>query len=118
MSSIGYDPYYTASPYRRWHADAPPRVAVTRGRTPSVYSSHASPLSSSRVQYSSPGRKLPSSSSRASSVELELSQATQISSEFRTVRTKERGQLQDLNDRFAGFIERVHELEQQSDSLY
>ncbi|XP_034085155.1 neurofilament light polypeptide [Gymnodraco acuticeps] len=119
MSSIEYDPYYTASPYRRWYAEAPPRVAVTRGRTHSVYSSHASPLSSSRVQYSSPGRKLlsSSSSSRASSVELELSQATQISSEFRTVRTKERGQLQDLNDRFAGFIERVHELEQQNRAL-
>ncbi|KAI4816341.1 hypothetical protein KUCAC02_008668 [Chaenocephalus aceratus] len=117
MSSIGYDPYYTASPYRRWYAEAPPRVAVTRGRTHSVYSSHASPLSSSRVQYSSPGRKLLSSSSRASSVELELSQATQISSEFRTVRTKERSQLQDLNDRFAGFIERVHELEQQNRAL-
>ncbi|KAK5900699.1 hypothetical protein CgunFtcFv8_025635 [Champsocephalus gunnari] len=128
MSSIGYDPYYTASPYRRGavryadavrYAEAPPRVAVTRGRTHSVYSSHASPLSSSRVQYSSPGRKLlsSSSSSRASSVELELSQATQISSEFRTVRTKERGQLQDLNDRFAGFIERVHELEQQNRAL-
>ncbi|KAK5900694.1 hypothetical protein CgunFtcFv8_025631 [Champsocephalus gunnari] len=100
------------------YAEAPPRVAVTRGRTHSVYSSHASPLSSSRVQYSSPGRKLlSSSSSRASSVELELSQATQISSEFRTVRTKERGQLQDLNDRFAGFIERVHELEQQNRAL-
>ncbi|KAK5878729.1 hypothetical protein CesoFtcFv8_024112 [Champsocephalus esox] len=121
MSSIGYDPYYTASPYRRGavrYAEAPPRVAVTRGRTHSVYSSHASPLSSSRVQYSSPGRKLlSSSSSRASYVELELSQATQISSEFRTVRTKERGQLQDLNDRFAGFIERVHELEQQNRAL-
>ncbi|KAK1884279.1 Neurofilament light polypeptide [Dissostichus eleginoides] len=69
MSSIGYDPYYTASPY-----------SAAMPRLPLVW--------------------------RASSVELELSQATQISSEFRTVRTKERGQLQDLNDRFAGFIER------------
>ncbi|KAK1883411.1 Neurofilament light polypeptide [Dissostichus eleginoides] len=91
MSSIGYDPYYTASPYRRCYAEAPPLLLS--------------------------GRKLLSSSSRASSVELELSQATQISSEFRTVRTKERGQLQDLNDRFAGFIERVHELEQQNRAL-
>ncbi|XP_054468497.1 neurofilament light polypeptide isoform X2 [Anoplopoma fimbria] len=117
MSSIGYDPFYSASPYRRWYAEAPPRVAVTRGRTHSVYSSHASPLSSSRLQYSSPGRVLLSSSSQAASVELELSQAAQISSEFRTVRTQERGQLQDLNDRFAGFIERVRELEQQNRAL-
>ncbi|XP_037608822.1 neurofilament light polypeptide isoform X1 [Sebastes umbrosus] len=117
MSSIGYDPYYSASPYRRWYVEAPPRVVVNRGRTHSVYSSHASPLSSSRHQYSSPGRVLLSSSSQASSLDLELSQAAQISSEFRAVRTQERGQLQDLNDRFAGFIERVRELEQQNRAL-
>ncbi|XP_069560235.1 neurofilament light polypeptide-like [Brachyistius frenatus] len=117
MSSIGYDPYYSTSSYRRWYAEAPPRPVVTRGRTHSAYSSHASPLSSSRLQYSSPGRVLFSSSSPASSLELELSQAAQISSEFRAVRTQERSQLQGLNDRFAGFIERVRELEQQNRAL-
>ncbi|XP_022624878.1 neurofilament light polypeptide-like isoform X1 [Seriola dumerili] len=116
MSSIGYDPYYSTSSYRRWYVEAPPRV-VTRGRTHSIYSSHASPMSSSRLQYSSPGRVLLSSSSPASSLELELSQAAQISSDFRAVRTQERSQLQDLNDRFAGFIERVRELEQQNRAL-
>ncbi|XP_022060549.2 neurofilament light polypeptide [Acanthochromis polyacanthus] len=116
MSSIGYDPYYSTSSYRRWYVEAPPRV-VTRGRTHSAYSSHAAPMSSSRLQYSSPGRVLYSSSSPASSLELELSQAAQISSEFRAVRTQERSQLQDLNDRFAGFIERVRELEQQNRAL-
>ncbi|KAG7498351.1 neurofilament light polypeptide-like [Solea senegalensis] len=117
MSSIGYDPYYPTSSYRRWYVESPPRVVVNRGRTHSVYSSHTSPLSSSRVQYSSPGRVLLSSSSPASSLELELSQAAQISSEFRSVRTQEHRQLQDLNDRFAVFIERVHELEQQNRAL-
>uniref|UniRef100_A0A665X9F6 Neurofilament light n=1 Tax=Echeneis naucrates TaxID=173247 RepID=A0A665X9F6_ECHNA len=107
MSSIGYDPYYSTSSYRRWYVEAPPRVVVTRGRTHSIYSSH----------YSSPSRVLLSSSSPASSLELELSQAAQISSEFRAVRTEERSQLQDLNDRFAGFIERVRELEQQNRAL-
>nr|XP_046232030.1 neurofilament light polypeptide [Scatophagus argus] len=116
MSSIGYDPYYSTSSYRRWIVEPPTRL-VTRGRTHSVYSSHASPLSSSRLQYSSPGRVLLSSSSQASSLELELSQAAQISSEFRAIRTQERSQLQDLNDRFAGFIERVRELEQQNRAL-
>uniref|UniRef100_A0A671X4X2 Neurofilament light chain b n=2 Tax=Sparus aurata TaxID=8175 RepID=A0A671X4X2_SPAAU len=116
MSSLGYDPYYSTSSYRRWYVEAPPRV-VTRGRTHSVYSSHASPLSSSRLQYSSPGRVLLSSSSQASSLELELNQAAQISSDFRAIRTQERSQLQDLNDRFAGFIERVRELEQQNRAL-
>lgn len=117
MSSIGYDPYYSTSSYRRYFAEPPPRVVVTRGRTHSGFSSHASPLSSSRLQYSSPGRVLFSSSSPASSLELELSQAAQISSEFRAVRTQERSQLQELNDRFAGFIERVRELEQQNRAL-
>ena len=116
MSSLGYDPYYSTSSYRRWFVEAPPRV-VTRGRTHSVYSSHASPLSSSRLQYSSPGRVLLSSSSQASSLELELNQAAQISSDFRAIRTQERSQLQELNDRFAGFIERVRELEQQNRAL-
>ncbi|XP_062268219.1 neurofilament light polypeptide [Platichthys flesus] len=116
MSSIGYDPYFPTSSYRRWYVEAPPRVA-TRGRTHSVYSSHASPVSSSRLQYSSPGRGLLSSSSMASSLELELSQASQVSSDFRTVRTQERGQLQELNDRFAGFIDRVRDLEQQNRAL-
>ncbi|XP_041667149.1 neurofilament light polypeptide [Cheilinus undulatus] len=117
MSSIGYDPYYSSSSYRRWYVEAPQRVVMTRGRTHSVYSSHASPMSSSRLQYSSPSRVLLSSSSPASSLELELSQAAQISSEFRTIRTQERSQLQELNDRFAGFIERVRELEQQNRAL-
>lgn len=85
-------------------------MVVTRGRT--HYSSHAS-----RLQYSSPGRVLLSSSSQASSLELELSQAAQISSEFRAVRSQERSQLQELNDRFASFIERVRELEQQNRAL-
>lgn len=108
MSSLGHDPYYSASSYRRWYVEAPARVALTRGRS----------SSSSRLQYSSPARVLSSSSvPQASSLELELSQAAQISSEFRTVRSQERLQLQDLNDRFAGFIERVRELEQQNRAL-
>lgn len=94
-------------------------MAPTRGRTHANYSSHATPLASSRLQYSSPSRVLFSSypSSPVSSLELELSQAAHISSEFRAVRTQERSQLQDLNDRFAGFIERVRELEQQNRAL-
>uniref|UniRef100_A0A3P9M3A9 Neurofilament light n=1 Tax=Oryzias latipes TaxID=8090 RepID=A0A3P9M3A9_ORYLA len=118
MSSLGYDPYYSSSLYKRWY-EPPPRVAPTRGRTHANYSSHATPLASSRLQYSSPSRVLFSSypSSPVSSLELELSQAAHISSEFRAVRTQERSQLQDLNDRFAGFIERVRELEQQNRAL-
>uniref|UniRef100_A0A674ANA8 Neurofilament light chain b n=2 Tax=Salmo trutta TaxID=8032 RepID=A0A674ANA8_SALTR len=120
MSTLGFDPYYSSSSYRRWHVEGAPRGVVTKGRSRSAFSSHASPLSSSvssHLQYFSPGQALHSSMASSSSVELELSQATQVSSEFRTVRTQERAQLQDLNDRFAGFIERVRELEQQNRAL-
>uniref|UniRef100_A0A3Q3X9X1 IF rod domain-containing protein n=1 Tax=Mola mola TaxID=94237 RepID=A0A3Q3X9X1_MOLML len=89
MSSLRYDPFCLSS-HRRWYVEAPACVA-TRGRT--------------------------LSSSQASSVELQLSQAAHISSEFRAVRSQEHSQLQELNDRFAGFIERVRELEQQNRAL-
>ncbi|MCI4386667.1 hypothetical protein PGIGA_G00065160 [Pangasianodon gigas] len=120
MSGIGFDPYYTSS-YKRWYVEsAPPRVA-TRTRSRTVYSSHSSPLSSARLQYSSPGRVSSSSSlllsSAAHPLDLDLSQAAQVSSDLRAVRTQEKAQLQELNDRFAGFIERVHELEQQNRAL-
>lgn len=119
MSGIGFDPYYTSS-YKRWYVEsAPPRVA-TRTRSRTVYSGHSSPLSSTRLHYSSPGRGSSSSlllNSSAHSLELDLSQAAQVSSDLRAVRTQEKAQLQELNDRFAGFIERVHELEQQNRAL-
>nr|XP_032808505.1 neurofilament light polypeptide-like isoform X1 [Petromyzon marinus] len=48
---------------------------------------------------------------------VDLSQAESVGSELRQVRRHEKEQLQGLNDRFAGFIERVHELEQQNKVL-
>ncbi|XP_066502526.1 neurofilament light polypeptide [Hoplias malabaricus] len=118
MSSAGYDPYFSSS-YKRWYVESSPR-APARSRSRTVYSSHTSPLSSARLHYASPGRTTSASmllSSPAHSVELDLCQAAQVSSEFRAVRTQEKAQLQELNDRFAGFIERVHELEQQNRAL-
>ncbi|XP_072005511.1 neurofilament light polypeptide [Engystomops pustulosus] len=112
MSSYSYDPYYSSS-YKRRVVESAPRLHIR--------SSYASP---SRSSYSSSVRRsYASSSSSAGSTfipsadSLDLSQVAAISSDLKIVRTQEKAQLQDLNDRFANFIERVHELEQRNKLL-
>ncbi|XP_066570292.1 neurofilament light chain b [Amia ocellicauda] len=136
---MSYDPYFSSS-YKRRYVDSAPRLVHVSGLRSagaggaggyarSVYSSHSAPLStmssvSSRhhtTQHHQLHRGYGISASSASSLlqaaDLDLSQAAQVSSEFRVVRTQEKAQMQDLNDRFASFIERVHELEQQNKVL-
>ncbi|KAJ8401060.1 hypothetical protein AAFF_G00390170 [Aldrovandia affinis] len=114
MTSLSYDPYFSSSHVKRRYVESSPRVTLRSGggiASRSVYSSHSAPLSSGTSRY---GRGFASSSSPLLGAELDLSQAAQVSSEFRAVRTQEKAQLQDLNDRFVSFIERVRELEQQN----
>ncbi|XP_051955316.1 neurofilament light polypeptide-like [Xyrauchen texanus] len=117
MSAVGFDPYFSSS-YKRWYVESSPRVPQ-RGRSRTTFSAHPPSLSSARLHYASPSRTstslLLSSSGRA--MDMDLSHAAQVSYESRAVRTQEKAQLQDLNDRFAGYIERVHELEQQNRAL-
>uniref|UniRef100_A0A8C1DM10 IF rod domain-containing protein n=1 Tax=Cyprinus carpio carpio TaxID=630221 RepID=A0A8C1DM10_CYPCA len=117
MSAVGFDPYYSSS-YKRWYVESSPRVSQ-RGRSRTTFSAHPPSLSSSRLHYASPSRTSAGLllSSPGRSVDMDISHAAQVSSEVRAVRTQERAQLQDLNDRFAGYIERVHELEQQNRAL-
>uniref|UniRef100_A0A803WDU9 Neurofilament light chain n=1 Tax=Ficedula albicollis TaxID=59894 RepID=A0A803WDU9_FICAL len=115
MSSYGYDPFFPS--YKRRYADSP-RIHVSGGggSARSAYSSLSAPVSSVSVR-----RSYATSSASGSllhSVDsLDLSQVAAISNDLKSIRSQERAQLQDLNDRFACFIERVHELEQQNKVL-
>ncbi|XP_075030718.1 neurofilament light polypeptide [Calonectris borealis] len=121
MSSYGYDPFFPS--YKRRYAESP-RLHVSAMRSSSggyssarsAYSSLSAPVSSVSVR-----RSYATSSASGSllhSVDsLDLSQVAAISNDLKSIRSQERAQLQDLNDRFACFIERVHELEQQNKVL-
>ncbi|XP_041087844.1 neurofilament light polypeptide-like [Polyodon spathula] len=118
MSSIIYDPYFSS--YKRRYVETSPRVHIsgvrsTYGGPRSIYSSYSAPITSVSVRRSY-GTSA-SASSLVPALDFDLSQATQVSNEFKTVRTQEKAQLQELNDRFASFIDRVHELEQQNKVL-
>ncbi|XP_046871820.1 neurofilament light chain b [Hypomesus transpacificus] len=119
MASISYGAYVPSSHRRKTVVRS--AGYGSRAGPRSVYSSLSSPLSShsgARLQY--PAYSRAGSASRLLSspmVELDLTQVAQVGSEFKAVRTQEKAQLQELNDRFASFIERVHELEQQNKAL-
>ncbi|XP_044293496.1 neurofilament light polypeptide isoform X3 [Varanus komodoensis] len=122
MSTYGYEPYFPS--YKRRFVDSSSRVHLSSVRSGggggyamarSTYSTLSAPVSSVSVRRSYASS---SSSSLLPSVDsLDLTQVAAISNDLKTIRSQEKAQLQDLNDRFACFIERVHELEQQNKVL-
>ncbi|KAM8972388.1 neurofilament light polypeptide [Pelodytes ibericus] len=113
MSSYSFDPYYSS--YKRRVVESSPRIHIRSSYVSPSRTSYTPAISTVRRHYTTSSSS--SSSLLPSSDSFDLTQVAAISSDLKVVRTQEKAQLQDLNDRFANFIERVHELEQRNKVL-
>ncbi|XP_030628866.1 internexin neuronal intermediate filament protein, alpha a [Chanos chanos] len=107
---FGDSPRFTASPSRLSNASSRSSFSSSGFRSQSL-----SRGASSLGYYRRSGR--PSSFSPVPSDSVDFSQTSVINNEFKLIRTNEKEQLQGLNDRFAMFIEKVRNLEQQNKVL-
>ncbi|XP_059215242.1 internexin neuronal intermediate filament protein, alpha a [Centropristis striata] len=114
---------YTSSSYRKIFGDSPKfPISSSRMGSPSPRSSSgfrsmtASRNSASSMSlYRRMGRSM--SYSPVPTDSLDLSQTSVANNELKVIRTNEKEQLQGLNDRFAMFIDKVRNLEQQNKVL-
>ncbi|MGH0132941.1 UNVERIFIED_CONTAM: hypothetical protein FKN15_051159 [Acipenser sinensis] len=106
---FGDSPRYSPSP-SRLGTSSPSQSSISSSgfRSQSLSRSNASALGSS---YRRTGR---SAFFPVSSENLDLTQTSVLNNEFKIIRTNEKQQLQGLNDRFAMFIDKVRNLEQQN----
>lgn len=90
------------------------RMPASGGR----YMRSMSPVVSSRANIYQQQRPRPSAQApRLSYDKVDFTLAEAINQEFLTTRSNEKAELQELNDRFASFIEKVRYLETQNSSL-
>ncbi|TNM89037.1 peripherin [Takifugu flavidus] len=88
------------------------RMSASGGR----YMRSASPAVASRSSYQQRSRSS-SQAPRLSYEKVDFTLAEAVNQEFLTTRSNEKAELQELNDRFASFIEKVRYLEQQNGML-
>ncbi|KAM4702831.1 alpha-internexin [Rhinophrynus dorsalis] len=120
--SYGSD-HYLSSSYRKIFGDQGPRVSSSRLGGSS--SSSRTTISSGYRSQSAARSNVPSGSSYRRSARVgygsadnvDFTQTSVLNNEFKITRTNEKEQLQGLNDRFAMFIEKVRNLEQQNKVL-
>ncbi|KAF7663811.1 hypothetical protein LDENG_00198080 [Lucifuga dentata] len=121
---MSYTDRYTSSSYRKIFGDSL-RFPVSSSRMSNA-SARGSPgfrsMAASRSIASSPGlyRRAGRSSVSFCLMEtdsLDLTQTSMVNNELKIIRTNEKEHLQGLNDRFALFIDKVRQLEQQNKLL-
>ncbi|XP_028250766.1 neurofilament light polypeptide [Parambassis ranga] len=106
---MSYDSYFS---YRRpWDSYKGSRTTTKSSMSSSLYSSSRAPPSGKRIL------RMASSSLPDGSQRMDLAQASSLNTELLGLRSQERAQLVDLNDRFATYIEKVRHLEVQNRAL-